>query len=100
MTLAKMLGTWAQQYEQGIELGIEQGIKNGLQRQLARRFGPLPTEVVAQIAAASVDELLLWADRVLDAANLDDVFSGLSEGERSSLTDEPPRGGGGIGFAQ
>ncbi len=91
MTLAKSFDAWAQQHEQkgieqgiakGIEQGIEKGIEKGiaqgeavvLQRQLARRFGPLPTEVVAQIAAASVDEIELWCDRVLDAASLDDVF--------------------------
>lgn len=99
MTLAKSFDTWAQQHEQkgieqgiakgieqgiakGIEQGIEKGIEKGiaqgeavvLQRQLARRFGPLPTEVVAQIAAASAGELERWCDRVLDAASLDDVF--------------------------
>ena len=83
MTLAKSFDAWAQQHEQkGIEQGIAKGIEKGiaqgeavvLQRQLARRFGPLPTEVVAQIAAASVDEIELWCDRVLDAASLDDVF--------------------------
>ena len=83
MTLAKSFDAWAQQHEQkGIEQGIAKGIEKGiaqgeavvLQRQLARRFGPLPTEVVAQIAAASVDEIERWCDRVLDAASLDDVF--------------------------
>ena len=87
MTLAKSFDAWAQQHEQkgleqGIEKGIEKGIERGiaqgeamlLQRQLARRFGPLPAEVTAQIAGASARELELWGDRVLDASSLDDVF--------------------------
>ena len=45
-----------------------------LQRLLTRRFGPLPNEVVARIAAASVEEIDIWVDRVLDAASLDAVF--------------------------
>jgi predicted transposase YdaD len=65
--------------EQGIERGIEQGIEKGeallLQRQLARRFGPLPQTVLKRIASASITELELWGDRVLDAASLDDVFA-------------------------
>ncbi len=45
-----------------------------LQRQLTRRFGPLPTEVIARISGATVEEIDLWADRVLDARTLDEVF--------------------------
>ena len=67
MTLAKSFDAWAQQHEQKGEAIL-------LQRLLARRFGPLPAVIVAQIAAASVDEIELWCDRVLDAASLDDVF--------------------------
>ena len=45
-----------------------------LQRLLARRFGPLPTAVIARIAAATVEEIETWGDRVLDASSLDEVF--------------------------
>lgn len=79
MTLAERLDLWAQQHEQrGIEKGIERGIERGeallLQRQLTRRFGTLPSDLVGQIAVATAAHLELWADRILDAASLDDVF--------------------------
>jgi len=45
-----------------------------LQRQLVRRFGALPSEITAQIAAATSVQLELWADRVLDAASLEEIF--------------------------
>ncbi|MBK8639962.1 MAG: DUF4351 domain-containing protein [Chromatiaceae bacterium] len=45
-----------------------------LQRQLTRRFGPLPNEVTARISGATVEEIDLWVDRVLDARTLDEVF--------------------------
>jgi hypothetical protein len=46
-----------------------------LLRQLGRRFGSLPESVTARIEAASLDEIERWADRILDATALDDVFS-------------------------
>jgi hypothetical protein len=79
MTLTERFETWAREYEQkGIDKGIEKGIAKGeallLQRQMARRFGPLPGTVVAQLGAASQEQLECWGDRVLDATSLDEVF--------------------------
>ena len=45
-----------------------------LRRLLTRRFGPLPDEVEQRLHAATVQELERWADRVLDAQRLDEVF--------------------------
>lgn len=44
-------------------------------RLLQRRFGPLPQSRREQIAAASVEQLDQWTDRLLDAASCDDVFA-------------------------
>jgi len=75
MTLAERFDTWAQQHQQkGEEKGIEKGGGLLLQRQLVRRFGALPSEITAQIAAATSVQLELWADRVLDAASLEEIF--------------------------
>ncbi|MBS0511508.1 MAG: DUF4351 domain-containing protein [Proteobacteria bacterium] len=47
-----------------------------LVRQLNRRFGPLPAAITDRLARASVEQLDLWAERILDADSLDEVFVG------------------------
>jgi hypothetical protein len=75
MTLTDRFDAWAREHEQnGLKKGIAQGEALLLQRQLARRFGPLPSDVVAQLGSATTEQLERWGDRVLDAASLDDVF--------------------------
>ena len=68
----------AQGIEQGIERGIEQGRAEGeravLERQLRRRFGQLPPEATERLRRAPEAELETWADNVLDAGTLDEVF--------------------------
>ncbi|MBM4063193.1 MAG: DUF4351 domain-containing protein, partial [Planctomycetes bacterium] len=73
--------------EEGVEKGREEGRYEGqargqaegraavLLRLLGKRFGVLPAEVEARVRAAAVDTLDLWAERVLDAKSLDDVFA-------------------------
>jgi flagellar biosynthesis/type III secretory pathway protein FliH len=69
--------------EQGIEKGIEQGIEKGiekgaralLERQLRTKFGELSPDAQARLEAAPRADLEQWADRVLTAATLDEVFS-------------------------
>jgi hypothetical protein len=62
----------------GIEKGLQQGVQQGeaaaLKRLLARRFGAIPSEISAQIAAASVEEIERWFDQAIEAQRLDDVF--------------------------
>ena len=68
--------------EQGIEQGIERGVRQGraegvravLERLLRRRFGTLPPRVGARLGGAAEAELEAWADNVLNAATLDEVF--------------------------
>ena len=53
----------------------EQAVIVSFARQsMTRRFGALPGEVVAQIAAATSAQLEQWGDRVLDAGSLEEVF--------------------------
>ena len=47
-----------------------------LTRLLPRRFGPLPEWVAHRLSAGTVEQLDAWSDRVLDAANLAEVFGG------------------------
>ena len=66
---------------QGIERGMERGRVEGeravLERQLLRRFGSLSPEVEDRVAEASAVDLETWADKVLDAKTLDDVFNSI-----------------------
>ncbi len=64
--------------EQGIQQGIQQGVQQGearlLRRQLIRRHGDLPALVEQRLETASTEEIERWADRVLTAQTLDDIF--------------------------
>ena len=74
--------------QQGIEQGIERGLTQGrlegraegraaiLARLLTRRFGPLPATITQRLGHASAEQLDLWAERILDADSLDEVFVG------------------------
>ncbi|MBF0159724.1 MAG: Rpn family recombination-promoting nuclease/putative transposase [Magnetococcales bacterium] len=68
--------------KEGIQIGEQKGLKEGRQegetrvllRFLRRRFEPLPDWVEPRIAAANLELLELWTDRVLAAQSLQDVF--------------------------
>ena len=60
--------------EQGMRRGREQGERAVLERQLRRRFGRLPAETVERLRRAPEEDLETWADSVLDACTLDEVF--------------------------
>ena len=80
MSLAARFDLWAQQYEQKGELkGKQEGKQEGkselLQRLLVRRFGPLPHDIVQQLASATTPQIELWGDRMLDARSLAEVFA-------------------------
>ena len=67
---------------EGRQVGLQQGRLEGklegkletLTRLLTRRFGPLPEWAAQQLKAATAEQFDLWAERVLDAASLTDVF--------------------------
>lgn len=65
--------------QKGLEKGIEKGRIEGegiiLHRLLTRRFGPLSPEILERLARADTAQLETWADRVLDACSLDEVFA-------------------------
>ena len=68
--------------EQGMERGMEQGIEQGrvegeravLERLLVRRFGRLPAATAERLGRASGADLAAWAENVLDAETLGEVF--------------------------
>ena len=72
--------------EEGIEKGRQEGRQEGaahaLLRLLARRLGPVPTKLAAQVAALPVDALDRLAEELLSFLTLSDLESWL-EDERS-----------------
>lgn len=61
--------------EQGMERGRQAAMRDTLYRQLARRFAPLPATVNDDLDAATLDDLMVWSDRVIDAPTLDAVLA-------------------------
>jgi predicted transposase YdaD len=69
--------------EEGLEKGLEQGLEKGraqgtasvLLRLLNRRFGPLSADVTRRLAQSTPEQLEIWAERVLDAGTIDEVFA-------------------------
>jgi predicted transposase YdaD len=75
MTLAQRFDEWKQQFRmEGLQEGRQEGEALLLQRILTRRFGPLPPEVASKIASSPAEQIDVWADRLLSAATLDEVF--------------------------
>ena len=77
-----MAGIISRAREEGMEQGMERGMQQGrvegeravLERLLQRRFGLLTPEVAARLRQASGEDLETWAENVLEAPTLDDVF--------------------------
>ena len=69
--------------QQGMQAGVQQGVRQGrvegeravLERQLRRRFGVVPSELTERLRQASTNDLETWAENLLDASSLDDVFA-------------------------
>jgi len=59
---------------EGLKEGREEGQRLTLQRLLTRRFGELPDWAKASLEPATTEELDAWADEILVAKSLDDVF--------------------------
>ncbi len=54
--------------------GRQEGERTVLERQLQRRFGALSPEITKKLSEASSVDLENWAEKVLDAETLNDVF--------------------------
>jgi hypothetical protein len=75
--LAERVVEWTKQWEEeGLKKVIHQGESLVMRRLLARRFGPLPPWVEERLAQADPETLERWAERVLEAATLEEVFQG------------------------
>ena len=78
-----MAGMFQRAREESMQQGLNRGRAEGrtegertlLQRQLRRRFGRLPPEAAARLDRASSPDLESWAENLLDAGTLDEVFA-------------------------
>lgn len=69
--LAERMEEWALGYKAE---GMQQGEALALQRLLSKRFGVIPSDVLAKIAGAAPEQIDAWLDQVLDAKSLGDMF--------------------------
>ncbi len=69
-----MAGIISRAREEGMQKGRVEGERALLERLLRRRFGLLSPEVASRLGEASVADLETWAENVLEAPTLDDVF--------------------------
>lgn len=75
--------SWMEQgIQQGLQQGMQQGLEKGvvqgeaelLRRQLKRRFGIIPDAIEQRLSMATREQLERWADNILDAKQLHEVF--------------------------
>ncbi len=71
--LAERVKTWTEDWKAE---GRQEGEAKMLRRQLVRRFGELPDWVDGRLGDAGEAELETWADQVLDAESLEEIFGG------------------------
>ena len=62
-------------HKAGREEGREEGMLVILQRLLTQRFGPLDAALQHRLQTASPAQLETWAERVLEARDLEEVFA-------------------------
>jgi predicted transposase/invertase (TIGR01784 family) len=61
-------------YHHALAVAEERGERLLLQKLIARKFGEMDAQAAARLSQASSAELEIWAERILDAKTLADVF--------------------------
>ena len=75
--LAESVEKWTEQWKkQGQVEGRVEGEVAVLARLLSKRFGPIDEQTSTRLKTATLDQLDIWADRILDAPTLQAVFDG------------------------
>lgn len=62
-------------YDHALEKGIEKGEARVLAKQLTKKFGPLSVATKKRLEKASAKDLERWAERILTAEKLSEVFA-------------------------
>jgi len=69
--LAESIDRWNREIR---EEGRQEGEARVVLRQLRLKFGPLDPEIEERVHSADADRLLVWSERILTAASLEDVL--------------------------
>ncbi len=77
--LAERVIEWTEEWEQqGMQKGMQQGMQKGeatlLLRLMERRFGSVDEAMRHSLQTADAETLLLWSDRLLNAASAEEVL--------------------------
>ncbi|MBF0369409.1 MAG: DUF4351 domain-containing protein [Magnetococcales bacterium] len=74
--LAESVQEWTKQWrEEGRQEGRQEGGVNIVSLQLEQKFGPtLPFWVSQKLKSASLNEIKIYARRLLDARSLEEIF--------------------------
>jgi uncharacterized protein DUF4351 len=85
MDTQEIVETWRREaIQEGVKQGLEEGVKQGLEqgerklllRMLQRRFGAeVDGETERRVAAASAEQVEVWAERVLSATSLAELLA-------------------------
>ena len=74
--LEENIDKWrAKAVAEGMLLGKLEGGTSLLARQLMKRFGPISASTHARLSSTTEAQLQTWADRILDAQSLAEVFN-------------------------
>jgi len=60
--------------QEGRQMGRQEGEVALLMRLLVKRFGNVSESIESRLTQATIADLELWSDRILDAQTLTDVF--------------------------
>jgi predicted transposase/invertase (TIGR01784 family) len=75
--LADRVDEWAAELrEEGHQKGRQEGEVTLLARLLHKRFGEVPTSIVARLEAAPAAQIERWGERLFEARSLSEVFDG------------------------
>ena len=73
--LAETVTRWTREWKkQGLMEGTIKGRAAALERQLYKRFGEIAPMYLEKIRNASIEQLDIWLERILDAKCIEDVF--------------------------
>ena len=70
---------WKKGRKEGLREGRKKGLREGeaevVLRQMESKHGPLPARAMERVRSADAEQLLVWAERILTAGSLNEIFA-------------------------